>query len=246
LSRPDPRPVLCTAAALAAAGLWGCAKKVDPDPLPVSLTLGRWHAEQLDCRRGDCVDTYRIRVPESGELQAVVLNPEQQEAARPFALSLQDGSGAALARAANAGAGNASLQRDLDSGEYVLELSTADEERAPLRYEIQATFTPPPPPPPPPPKPQFETVTAQVLEVEGRPGSPDSVLIDRGRDGGLRPGLRGRLVDGGRTIASVQIQDAYPEGSRARIEGSLAAPITPATIAEIDIPIGDDAAGDEP
>lgn len=244
--RPDPTTVLCTAAALAAAGLWACAKKVDPDPLPVSLSLGRWHAEQLDCRRGDCRDAYRITLPESGELRAVVLNPQQDQAARPFTLSLEDGSGGTLARAANMGAGNASLHRDLDSGEYLLELSTADEERDPLRYEIQASFTPPPPPPPPPPEPQFETVTAQVLEVEGRPGAPDSVLIDRGQDGGLRPGLRGRLVDAGRTIATVRIQDAYPEGSRARIEGTLAAPITPATMAEIDIPIGDDAAGDEP
>jgi len=49
--------------------------------------------------------------------------------------------------------------------------------------------------------------------------------------------MRGRLVEGGKTIAAIVIQDVYPDGCRARIEGSLAGQITPHTTAEIDVPL---------
>ncbi len=64
-------------------------------------------------------------------------------------------------------------------------------------------------------------------------------MIDRGRADGLGPGMRGRLIDDGRPIATVEIVDSYEEGSRARIEGALLAPIRPDTRAEIDVPVID-------
>jgi hypothetical protein len=91
-----------------------------------------------------------------------------------------------------------------------------------------------------------------VLEVEGRPGDPRSVLISRGERDGIRPGLRGRMLQDGEEIATVEIVDVYPDGSRARIDGTLRAPITPDTRVEIDVPLDDGpgrgvrAAPDEP
>jgi hypothetical protein len=47
------------------------------------------------------------------------------------------------------------------------------------------------------------------------------------------------LIQDGEEIATVEIVDAYPDGSRARIEGTLRAPITPDARVEIDIPLDD-------
>jgi hypothetical protein len=78
-----------------------------------------------------------------------------------------------------------------------------------------------------------------VLEVEKKGGAAaTNVLIDGGRRDALRAGLRGRLVDGQRTLGRVVVVEVFEEGSRARVEGPLSGDITPETVAEIEVPAG--------
>ena len=48
--------------------------------------------------------------------------------------------------------------------------------------------------------------------------------------------MRGRLVDHGRPIATIEIVEVYRGGSRARIDGDLSSSIGPSTAVEIDLP----------
>jgi hypothetical protein len=95
----------------------------------------------------------------------------------------------------------------------------------------------PPPAPPPPPAPRFETRRGAVLEVENSRSGPPNVLLELGRSEGIRPGHRGRLVDGGESIAEIVVIAVYPDGSRARIERELSGTVTARTVAEIQVPV---------
>lgn len=228
--------------ALASLGSVAALCKPPPDPDGVlagarPLALDQWHNDQLLCRKNDCADWYRVETPGRGDLQVVVVASQESSAARPFALQLTSSRGEALARSSNTGAGNTSVRVEAERGAYLLEISATDRDRQPLPYEVRAAFRAAPRPPPPPPEPRFELLESEVLEVEGRAGDPRAVLIDVGRNDGIRPGMRGRLREDGRAIATVEIEDVYPDGSRARIEGTLEAPITPDTVVEIDIPV---------
>ena len=88
-------------------------------------------------------------------------------------------------------------------------------------------------------RPRFETSYWMVLEVETASGQPRFVIIDGGRKNGLQRGFRGRLIEGGRSIAEIEIVEVYDDGSRARIATELADRITPRTAAEIDVPVDD-------
>src|SRR4030095_14214787 len=122
-----------------------------------------------------------------------------------------------------------------------VEISPADRE-VPVGYALRAGFkAAPPPPPAPPPAPRFETRRAAVLEVEGGRTSEQTVLLDAGEAAQLRPGMRGVLVDAGKKLGSVVIVNVYPDGSRARVEGVLAGPISPRTVAEIQVPLAPEA-----
>jgi hypothetical protein len=223
----------------------GCAKpQPDLDGKPagaVPLELDSWRSDQLFCRTGDCSDWYRIQLRERGDLEVDAVTPEGGE--RSFTLSLVTSGGEILTRTASAGSGRAQISWATSAGTYLIELTTTDQARRALAYDIQARFEPAPPPPPPPPPP--EIVSAEVIEVEGAP-EPNAVLIDKGRDAGLTPGLRGRLVQDGQEIGRIEVQDVYPEGSRLRISGPLTAPITPKTQAEIEIPPGRGRSGSTP
>lgn len=224
----------------------GCAKpKPDPDGKPdgsISLKLNSWRSDQLFCRTGDCSDWYRVELGERGDLEIDAVTPEGGE--RSFTLSLVSSGGEILTRTASAGSGRAQISWATSAGTYLIEITTpTDNARKALAYDIQARFEPAPPPPPPPPPP--EIVSAEVIEVEGAP-EPETVLIDKGHDAGLTPGLRGRLIEQGQEIGQVEVQDVYPEGSRLRISGPLTAPITPHTKAEIEITPGRSQGGPTP
>jgi hypothetical protein len=198
------------------------------------LALGVWHTDQLQCRSGDCSDWYRVDLGARGDLVIDATSPDG--VARSFNLSLASASAEVLTRASGAGTGRAQVTWATSAGTYLIEVSSADQERKPQRYQIQARFTPEPPPPPPP-EPQFHALDAEVIEIEGRAGKPDAVLIDKGSQAGVRRGLEGRLYDAGTEIGQIEVDETYPEGARATIRGSLSAPVTPATRAEIDIPL---------
>jgi hypothetical protein len=222
----------------------------DPDGEPGTatlLTLGSTQRDQLDCRGGwshrvlfwkksDCADWYRIRLDARGHLSLEIAAPEADAAAAPYTLTLNSGRNQRLGQADDTGPGRKRMRRKVAAGHYLVVVAAPEKSRH-LRYELLARFEPEPPRPPP--KPRFEQLTSEVLEVEGRAGDPRSVLIDRGEKDGIRPGLRGRLMQDGEEIATVEIVDAYRDGSRARIDGTLRAPITPDAQVEIDIPLDD-------
>jgi hypothetical protein len=236
---------VAAAAALLALGGAGCAKPppdLDGEPGGARpLALGSPRRDQLHCRGGDCSDWYRVRVDGRGDLVVQVAALDEGAATAFYSLQLHSGRNEPLGFGDSLGLGRKRVRWQSEAGTYLVGIS-APEKSAPFRYEVLATFTPAPPPraaPPPPPEPRYRPVSAEVLEVEGRPADPRAVLIDRGRGDGLRRGLRGRLLENGATIATVEIVDAYEDGSRARIEGTLEAPITARTQAEIDVPVSD-------
>lgn len=230
--------------------LWtGCATPApDPDGEPGSatlLSLNSARRDQLDCRRswvrraffrerGDCSDWYRIRLPARGDLFLDAKTPEADAAASPYTLTLNSGRNQRLGEANDVGGGRKRMHWKASAGHYLLAVTAPPRSRL-LRYELLARFEPEPPPAAP--EPRFEQLNSEVLEVEGRPGDPRSVLIGRGERDGIRPGLRGRMMQDGEEIATVEIVDVYPDGSRARIDGTLRAPITPDTRVEIDVPL---------
>ena len=91
----------------------------------------------------------------------------------------------------------------------------------------------PAPSPPPAAEPAAEPVMSDVLEVERQGRVPVAVLIEAGAEEGIRPGLAGELVEGDQVIGKLEVVDVYPEGSRARIVGGLAASITLDTRARV-------------
>jgi hypothetical protein len=227
----------------------GCAKKPVPDTDGSSaqsrgLTLGRWHSDQLYCHVTDCSDWYKVALDARGDLVIDVVSPDG--VGKDFSVSLASASAEVLTRASSRGSGRAQLEWSTRAGTYLIEIASADENKQPQAYQIQARFTPEPPPPPPP-EPQFETIEAEVIEIEGSAARPDAVLVDKGHQAGVQRGLQGRLYDGDAQIGSIDIVETYPEGSRATIRGTLSAPVTPSTRAEIDVPVnGAGSAPEEP
>jgi len=237
-----PVSFLLSISILLAAAALGCAKpKPDTDGTAAQargLALGDWHSDQLHCRSLDCSDWYRLDLGVRGDLVIDVASPDG--VARNFDVSLASASSEILTRASSRGSGRAQVEWKTSAGTYLVEVSSADDSRQPQAYQIRALFTPePPPPPPPPPEPKFDTLEAEVIEIEGTTAEPAAVLLDKGSQDGVRRGLSGRLYDGGEQIGSIEIVETYPEGARATLRGSLSAPVTPSTRAEIDIPVGE-------
>jgi hypothetical protein len=182
-----------------------------------------------------------VRVEQRGELVIDVAAIDENASTTIFSVKLNSHRNEPLGYGDQVGFGRKRLHWRAEPGIYLVGIDAPEKSRL-FRYELLASFEPEPPrlvapPAPTPPEPRFESVSAEVIEIEGRPSDPRAVLIDRGRSDGMRPGLRGRLIENGEEIATVEIVDAYSDGSRARIEGSLQAPITAHTLAEIDVPV---------
>lgn len=225
------------AAALGAALALGCAKPPDPDGARTrasGLALGSWHADRLHCRENDCADWYRARVASEGKLH-VELRPQPSEGVHPaVTVALLGADGAPLERSSSLGRAVLRIAQPAGPGPYFLSVEPDDpERRGPLHYEIRVRYEAPPPEP----EPEFEPHISSLLEVEGSLGDPQAVLLESGRSEGLRPGMQGRLKEGERVLAPVEIVETYPDGSRARLDGPLQAPITPETVVEIDVPV---------
>ena len=223
---------------LVVALLAGCAKPPpDLDGEPggaIALPLGQVHADTLACKKGDCADWYRVAVPGPGKLSVEIDPAGGKEGGAGVAARLVDPNGAALAQADGT---SPKLHSEVSEGALLVQVTPASPD-AELGYEIVARFKPAPPPvAAKPPEPRFETRTAAVLEIEGERTDHIAVLLDAGEGAKLVPGPRGRLVDHGKTIGAIVLQDVYPDGSRARVEGRLAGQIGPHTTAEIEVPI---------
>jgi hypothetical protein len=212
---------------------------------------------------GDCGDWWLVQAPGKGKLHVELANEPLKDGdgnAKPLdprvglVVKLVDGGGADLSRAEAVGDAAAAITSKATEGNYFVLIEPLDPKRkGATPYSLRVAFeapkpkvkpSPPPPPPvvrqppPPPPPPRFQTLTTAILEIEGPPGRPTHVLLEGGRSAGLRAGLAGRIVDGGRTIAPVEITEVFEGGSKARIVGPPAGRITPASEVQIDVPAG--------
>jgi hypothetical protein len=232
-------------AAAALAGLLAaCVSRPPPDTdataetaQPILLTEPRADELRCDGSGPDCADWFRFRPSAPGTIRVSVA-PRAAEGEKPrgdgaplvpFELTVLDESGATVGQAVAAegtpaevsvpvrapGAFLASVKLPPKSGRQPYE----------LRFDAQLRAAPPP---------ATKTRRWTVLEVES--GAQTSVVIDGGRRDALRAGLRGRLLDGDRTLGRVVVVEVFEEGARARVEGPLAGAITPDTVAEIEVP----------
>lgn len=210
---------------------------LDAEPATaVSLTVGTAVAGSLECADElgpDCRDWYRFQPRQPGQLRvtarsiaAAVEGEEPTEEARPVQLRLTDGEGTVLAEAEGP---DATVRwRVKDPGSFLALVSMTPSE-APLQYELTTRIEE---------APRTRSLRRTVLEVEtGRNGGTAHVLIDGGHDQSLRVGLRGKLIQDGRSIGRIRIVEVFPQGSRAAVEGVLTGPVTPETVAEIELPL---------
>lgn len=87
-----------------------------------------------------------------------------------------------------------------------------------------------------PAEPPGHWVVAEVLDVEEVSGRPSAVMIEAGEPEGVQAGMEGVLVDDDVEIGRIQVVEVYPTGSRARILGSLSAPVSFDTLSRIRVP----------
>ncbi len=237
--------------------LGACAKRPpDADATPAganALALDTPRRDVLDCRVDDCADWYRLEVPSKGKLTVdLSAMPAAGEDVR-ISISLADGQGATVARDQTVGRTAISISAEVTPATYLIAVAS-NHPSARFEYALTTRLVVPPPPPPrkvvappkkraapvvvkPPPAPRFETKHAQVLEIDETGPHGRAVLLDAGVAQGLRLGLRGRLLDGGRVIAAIEIVEIYPEGCLASVEGGGSSPIGPSSAAEIYVPL---------
>jgi hypothetical protein len=223
-----------------------CQPPPDPDGIATGaqpLEFGAWHRDALDCGENDCADWYRFATSEPGTLKIAVVRIEDERKLPEFSLTLADADGKVLEAATSGGKPRVRIAHPKPKGSYApagaftLAVQTPREGKGALAYELRVAFTAVPKPravAPPPVR--FSAVKAALLEVEKRADGGQAVLIDQGSRAGMAPGLRGRLLVGGKKVADIEILDVYPDGSRALVRGSLGAAVTPDTVVEVDVP----------
>lgn len=248
-----------------ALGLAGCAKKPPPPPPPPPdadasppqarpLPLATTRPDSLHRGGNDLDDWYRLEIPGEGRLTVSLVATEAAAGLPHLFVALTDERGLSTVQPTRAG-GRAEVvvSEAARKGARLVWVGTDPEASGPIPYEIRAEFTPrqrpqprpkpaPPPrqveprPPPPPPEPKYTTLTTSVVEVERAQGSSQFATIRGGRDSGLRPGLRGRLLEGGGVIGRFTIVEVYGAGSRVRVDGGLSGSVSSRTVVEVDVP----------
>jgi len=226
-----------------------CAKPpVDPNGellMATPIEVGELHSDELACerRKNDCTDWFKFVVADKGDLAVTVLVDASPDADNAVSVELRDKQGTVIDQASVAGPETRIATR-IARGTYFVTLGTLGKQAVPYRLrtsfdDAPAVSAKPPkskPKRPQPPKVRYETRTGNVLELEDEGGS-SAVLLGIGEAQGIRAGQEGRLVEGGRELAAIVIEEVFPDGSRARIRGELSAPITPRTKAEIRVPL---------
>jgi hypothetical protein len=204
--------------------------------------------DEFNCPVGNCVHWYNVTVPSKGKLRILVepselANREQggglfgkkQEASGlpSFDIALSDHQGKSIVRVKSEGGKQRALESSVAKGSYSVSVWSEAPGR-PFAYRLTSKFKAAPKPRA---KPRFEVRSAMILEAEGWGTDIEAILIDLGSTKGMREDLTGRLVDDGEEIGTFEIEQVYPDGSRARINGRLSRPLGPDTQAEIKVPI---------
>ena len=202
------------------------------------LALNRQWSDSLSCG-ADCADWYRVEVPSSGTVAVDVESTASSKSPSSYTVELWSGDGRRLdSKLGNPGRA-VQVRAPVPAGTAytVVRLTQGD-----LGYTIRARLlrarepAPAPREPAPPPPPRTRDVTGSVIEVEGH-GASQKVLIDKGKPDGIQVGQRGRLVDGGRKIADIEIIQVFPDGSRARMLGKPSGVIKGSTRAVVKVPV---------
>jgi hypothetical protein len=233
------RPALAFSLLIA---LGGCAITPPPHGYPegaLALTPAQPYHDTVNCRRKDCERWYRMRVDRKGTFVVDIAGYEAGRTLPQYSVLLTDHTGDnVLARESNLEQSRVRFDRGVGADTYLVGI-VAPPKAGGFRFRVTLDFaaaTPAAPSEPPPP--QYELHTSSVLESVGYGQDAVAVLIESGRKHGMRVGFRGRLIDGGTEIGRVVIEQVYPDGSRARIDGALIAPVTYETVVEIDVPVG--------
>jgi hypothetical protein len=232
-------------AALACAALVACAgaPPVDPDGKPETAQTIEVapRADALECgadAKPDCADWFRFRVAAAGALRVSATPAAAAPAAGAPApappaleLAIAEASGKDVGRAkAGPGAPAAAIPLTVAAPTDYVAVVTVPPGAGAVGYRLSFDAPAQEPAPAAAPAPAVRVSRWTILEVE----ADGALLIDGGRQDGLRAGQRGRLVDGRRTVGSLVVVDVFEEGARARIEGPLSGEITADTVAEIE------------
>jgi hypothetical protein len=222
--------------------LGGCAITPPPHGYPegaLALTPAQPYHDTVNCRRKDCERWYRMRADRKGTFVVDVAGYEAGKALPQYSVLLTDHTGDnVLARESNLEQSRVRFDRDVGADTYLVGI-VAPPKAGGFRFRVTLDFAAAPPSAPSePPPPKYELHTSSVLESVGYGQDAVAVLIESGRKHGMRVGFRGRLIDGGTEIGRVVIEQVYPDGSRAKIDGALIAPVTHETVVEIDVPVG--------
>jgi hypothetical protein len=242
-SSPAPKAAPPSAAAPAAAP---AAPKPAPDPNGAPAQAERLafkadRADSVDRGRGDLDDWFLLDFSSAGNLKVVVTGA--QGAALPHIfVAITDLSGQFPGNPVRSGGRpRVGLAQQVAKGQRLLWIGTEPEASGATAYSVRAEFAPrvvprPATTPAPPPPPQVSVYTTRVVEFAQGQGETQFATVAGGVNAGMRVGLRGRLKDGGRVIGQLQVVEVFPAGSRVRIDGALAAPVTARTVVEIDVP----------
>jgi hypothetical protein len=235
-----------------------CAKPPLPPPPAHSVSSGALLlgsealVDELDCPAGNCVHWYRVEVPRKGkitlyveafelvgkkETEGVFRKREKDSSPPRFMMNLDAVGGKSIANARSESNKEATIESNVRGGAYLVSVWSANPGR-PFGYRLNSTYKPAPKPKKKKkPVQQYKAQRAMILESEGWGSDVEAVLIDLGSSDGMRTGLKGRLINEGEEIGKLSVQQVYPDGSRARVEGTLVRPLGPDSQAEIMVPI---------
>ncbi len=239
---------------------FGCATKLPPPPAYAvasgALVLtSEPQIDEIDCTAQNCIHWYRLDIPRKGSLRVSVEAfelPEKEESGFslfsggkkdatpvPFELAVADGLGAPLGSIEGMGYETRAFDVGVGRGSYLVSVRTSEEDGM-FGYRLKHSFKAAPKPrrkPKPPPKPRFESKSAVILEFEGWGSDVEAVLIDLGSDHGMAKGMTGYFVVEGEHVGRIVVEQVYPEGSRAVVEGALDRPLGSDTSVEILVPL---------
>jgi hypothetical protein len=239
---------------------WSKARKrYDEQAAAAPLAIGAWEQGLIRCGKGACEDLYWVHLPD--DLRVMVEANGPTEAGFPdFGLSLLDASLEVINLNRAAGRRSRMLDERLPSGIYYVKIFALEKSDLQLSYQLRvqpfteraAAPTMPASAPEtkgdsgepaaekarsaPSPAPPTISLRAEILDVERKGDTPVAVLVDAGIAQGVRSGMRGRLIDRGKTLGRIEFQEVYSAGSRARIVGAVSGEIGQDTRAVVQIP----------
>ncbi len=230
-SPPAPAPSAPRAAKAPAADANGTPASAQP------LALGALKADSLDRSAGDLDDWFRLDFPDAGTARIVVSGPDGAPLPHLYAAVTDESGQFPGSPVRSGGRPRLELAPQVAKGVRLLWIGSEPEAVGATKYTVRADFTPrAKPAPPKPAPPQTVLYTSRVVEFAQGQGATQLATIAGGTAAGLRPGLRGRLKDGGRVIATFEIVEVFSAGSRVKLDGPLASAVTAQTIVEVDVP----------